>query len=174
MVLLDLTSLFLFLQEVIPGSWDEVVVFLSFGWINSLPPNKNAFIWWVIGISAALCKKYLYPWAGMLRSKQPARLQDTWQKAIASHAGGVLVSHRWDCTPVLRWKALLEGWCSKRVECRVEVLNWWTGRLEAYVPKADRSWLIALASFPTLIAWLKPVSKGWSLEVGEKFRDCSP
>lgn len=51
--------------------------------------------------------------------------------------------------------------------------DWLERRLKACIPKTDKSWLIALASFPILIMWLKPILKGSSVEVGEKFRNHS-
>lgn len=52
----------------------------------------------------------------------------------------------------------------------------WTDKVEdrgPVFPRQDKSWPIALASFPILIVWLKPVLKGSLLEAGEKFRDRS-
>lgn len=67
-----------------------------------------------------------------------------------------------------QWKVPRVNLYFKQVDCQAEVLNLETRKkTKACIPRTDKSWLIALASFPILTMWFKPILKGSSLE-GEK------
>lgn len=161
MVLLDWTSLFLFLQEVILGS-EKPLLFWSCSCLldREVASQNKKWSYLIVNMhpDSDLLKIYIQR-LELLRLKGGRAFRTPDRRCLTMQLVQMYLSlmefhlwcHQW--TDPVEVSGRCPGWACILSKLTVKQ-RCWTDRLErrprAYIPKTDKSWLIALASFPIL------------------------